>query len=84
MRSLTQHSPPHPGEILSELYFAPLKLSHWEAAKKLGISSTRLSSILDGRMAITSVTAAKLARAFQTTPWFWLNLQINYDLFNVK
>jgi len=37
------HSPPHPGEILRELYLAPMRVTIVEAAKTLGVSSKHVS-----------------------------------------
>ncbi len=36
--------------------------------------------IVNGQRAISADTALRLARYFQTTAEFWLNLQMNYDL----
>jgi addiction module HigA family antidote len=40
----------------------------------------RISAIVNGRRAITVDTAMPLARYFGTSPQYWLNLQIAYDL----
>ncbi|MBL7852592.1 MAG: HigA family addiction module antidote protein [Cyclobacteriaceae bacterium] len=79
-KKFIQQNPPHPGEILQELYFTPLKLSVTSAADKLFITRPNLSAILNGRAGISPVMALKLSRAFDTTPHYWLNLQANYDL----
>lgn len=83
MKKFIQHSPPHPGEILSELYFEPLDLTVTEAAEKLLISRPNLSAIINGKAGISPQMAVKLAKAFNTTPHYWLNLQANYDLWEV-
>jgi addiction module HigA family antidote len=83
MKKFIQHDPPHPGEILSELYFEPLKLTVTEAAEKLFITSPNLSAIINGKAGISPNMAVKLARAFTTSPHYWLNLQANYDLWQV-
>lgn len=75
-----QADPPHPGEVLAELYFEPLKLTVTEAAEKLLIARPNLSAIVNGRAGISASMALKLAKAFNTTPQFWLNLQVSYDL----
>ena len=36
--------------------------------------------VVNGRRGITADTALRLARYFDTTPKFWLNLQTSYDL----
>jgi addiction module HigA family antidote len=41
---------------------------------------TRVSEIAHGRRGITADTALRLARYFDTTPEFWMNLQAAYDL----
>ena len=83
MKKFIQHDPPHPGQILYELYFQPLKLSVTEAAGKLLITRPNLSAIINGKAGISPQMAVKLARAFNTTPHYWLNLQANYDLWQV-
>lgn len=80
MKQSIQHSPPHPGEILYEFYFEPLKLSVTEAAGKLLITRPNLSAIINGKAGISPQMALKLAKAFDTSPQYWMNLQINYDL----
>lgn len=80
MKALIQHDPSHPGTILYEFYFEPLNLNITEAAEKLQITRPNLSAIVNGKAGISAVMALKLAKAFKTTPQFWMNLQTNYDL----
>jgi addiction module HigA family antidote len=40
----------------------------------------RISAIVNGKRAITVDTAMRLARYFSTSPQYWLNLQIAYDI----
>ena len=70
----------HPGEILSELYLAPLDMSAGALAKRLGVPRTRIERVVTRDTAISSDTALRLARFFGTTPQYWMNLQTNYDL----
>jgi addiction module HigA family antidote len=74
------HNPPHPGEILKELYFEPLSLSVTELAKALNMARKTLSAILNGHAGISPLIAIKLSMAFDTTPESWLELQSQYDL----
>ncbi|MEJ0056036.1 MAG: HigA family addiction module antitoxin [Bacteroidota bacterium] len=83
MKKFIQRNPPHPGEILYELYFEPLKLNITAAADKLLITRPNLSAIINGKAGISPVMAVKLARAFDTTPHYWLALQANFDLWQV-
>ena len=73
-------NPPHPGRILKQDCIEPLSLSITEAALKLGISRQSLSEIVNGKTGISPVMALKLAKAFNTSPEFWLNMQQKYDL----
>lgn len=79
MRQRTR-PPTHPGGILKRQYLEPLGIGVSQAALALGVTRKTLSKILNERGAITSEMALRLARAFNTTPEFWLNLQRNYDL----
>jgi addiction module HigA family antidote len=49
-------------------------------AKEIHVPANRISSIIAGRRAITGETALRLARYFETTPEYWLNMQARYDL----
>ncbi len=72
--------PIHPGEILLEEYLKPLGLSANRLARALRVPPNRVSAIVAGKRNITGDTAWRLARAFNTSPQFWMNLQAAYDL----
>ena len=72
--------PVHPGEILSEEFMKPLKLSMNKLAIDLRVPLTRIADIVHERRGITIDTALRLARYFKNTPVFWMNLQVRYDL----
>ena len=80
----TRRKPTHPGNILKEDYLIPLQISVTEMAVKLGVSRKTLSKILNEKGSITPDMALRLARAFDTTPKLWLNLQQNIDLWNAE
>jgi len=81
MRKSRRRLPPvHPGEILSEDLLKPLGLSLNRLGRDLRVPVTRVSEIVHGRRSITADTALRLARYFDTTPEFWMNLQAAYDL----
>ncbi len=73
-------SPIHPGEILKQQFMVPFGLSANKLAAALGMPPNRISSIVNGARSVTPDTALKLARFFDTTPEFWVNLQSHYDL----
>ena len=72
--------PVHPGEILHEDYLAELGMTANALAKALHVPPPRVNDIVRERRGITADTALRLARYFNTTPQFWLNLQSAYDL----
>jgi antitoxin HigA-1 len=72
--------PVHPGEVLREEFLVPLEMSGNALALALCVPATRLHEIVNERRGITADTAYRLARYFDTTPEFWMNLQAAYDL----
>ena len=71
---------PHPGETIREDYLKPLAMSVNKLALELRVPATRMTEIVNGRRGISADTALRLARFFNTTPKFWLNLQVSFDL----
>ena len=90
MRTITRepkammYNPPHPGEILKEDYLIPLDLTVTAAAAALGVTRKTLSAILNERAGISPAMAMRLAKAFDTSAEFWLNLQVQYDLWRAR
>src|SRR5579859_522475 len=74
------HSPPHPGEILRDLYLAPMRVTIVQAAKALGVTSKHVSGIVNGHVRITADMAIRLAAALGTDAQTWVNLQAQRDL----
>jgi len=72
--------PIHPGEILSEEFLKPMKISQYRLAKDIGVSPRRINEIVHGKRAISPNTALRLSRYFGMSERFWLNLQARYDL----
>lgn len=70
----------HPGEILREEFMMPLGLSAHALAVALRVAAPRINDIVREKRGITPDTALRLARYFNSTPQFWLNLQTSYDL----
>lgn len=70
----------HPGEVLREEFLTPLDMSANALAMALHVPAPRINDIVRERRAVTPDTALRLARYFDTTAQFWLNLQSAYDL----
>jgi len=82
---VTDKIPPvHPGEVLLEEFLKPWNISQNSLSHHMGITTTRLNDIVRGRRGITGDTAIRLARATNTTPEFWMNLQALFDLETAK
>jgi addiction module HigA family antidote len=72
--------PIHPGEVLREEYLVPLDMTAHALAMALHVPAPRINEIVRQKRAITPDTALRLARFFNTTAQFWMNLQSAYDL----
>ncbi|WP_439236744.1 HigA family addiction module antitoxin [Lonepinella koalarum] len=80
----TQRKPTAIGEILQEEFLAPLNLKIGDLAQILDVHRNTASAIVNNHSKITIEMAVKLAKAFGTTPEFWLNLQNNIDLWELN
>jgi len=76
------HNPPHPGEVLKELWLEPADVTVTAAALALGCSRKHVSGIINGRAAITADMALRLAAWLKTTPESWLTMQAAWDLWH--
>ncbi len=76
--------PVHPGEILREDYIKERGLTITEVAQGLGITRPNLSNVVNEHAGISPELAVKLSEAFGNTAEFWLNLQLNYDLWHAE
>jgi antitoxin HigA-1 len=76
--------PAHPGNILKDLFMEPLGLSQTDCAQNLGVTRKTLSMLLNEHQGISAEMALRLAKAFNTTPDVWMNLQRNYDLWHAE
>jgi len=72
--------PIHPGEIIREEYLVPLQMTSHALAMALRVPAPRINDIVRERRAVSPDTALRLARYFNTTAQFWLNLQSSFDL----
>jgi addiction module HigA family antidote len=72
--------PVHPGEILRKEYLEPMGMSANALAKALHLTPSRVNDIVLERRGVTADTAVRLARYFNSSAQFWLNLQSMYDL----
>ncbi len=78
--SKNQMRPIHLGEVLREEFMEPLHLDINSLANALHIPVTDISDMVTEKCAVDASMALRLARYFNTTPQFWLNLQTVHDL----
>jgi addiction module HigA family antidote len=81
VRTPTHRPPTHPGKILREEFLLPMKLSQRQLADGIYVSYQRINELVNGKRGITASTALRLSKFFGTTPGYWLNLQLRWDLF---
>ena len=72
--------PTHPGEILLEEFLKPMGLTQVAFARHVGIPLQRVNEIIRGKRGVTPESAWLFAKALNTSPEFWMNLQMAYDL----
>jgi len=70
----------HPGRVLLREFLEPMSLTQTELSQHLGVPIQRINELVRGKRGVTPETAWLLSKAFGTTPEFWMNLQVNYDL----
>ncbi len=74
--------PTPPGEILKYEFLEPLGMTQLQLATAIGITRVRVNEIILGKRSITTDTAFRLAQYFNTTPDFWLGLQMDVDMWD--
>lgn len=81
---MMQRKPTSVGEILLEEFLEPLNLKIGDLAEILDVHRNTVSNIINNSSRLTLEMAVKLAKAFGTSPEFWLNLQTNVDLWELN
>lgn len=81
---MTMKNPPHPGEIIRDLCIKALGLTVTEAAEGLGVTRKTLSQLLNGHAGVSPEMAVRLSQSFGRSPESWLQLQLQYDLAQVR
>ncbi len=84
VRVPTHRPPTHPGEMLLEEFLNPLGLTQRDLATAIRVPYQRVNDLIHQRRGVTPSTALRLAKFFNTTPGFWMNLQARWDLYSAK
>ncbi|HAR33896.1 MAG TPA: addiction module antidote protein, HigA family [Desulfobacter sp.] len=77
---ITKRQPVSVGEIIKEEYLAQMQITQEQLATAMGVSRKTVNEICNGRRTITVDSALLLAKVFENTPDFWLNMQRRSDL----
>lgn len=77
-------NPPHPGELVRFDCLEPLGLSITDAAKALNVSRQALNNLVNKKSGISPEMAVRLSKVFNSSPEFWMRLQLNYDLAQIE
>lgn len=72
-------TPIHPGELLAD-ELQELNMSANQLASILKVPANRITQLLKGQRAVTADTARRLAQFFGTTPQYWMNLQMIFEI----
>ena len=84
VRLPTHRQPTHPGEMLLDEFLNPMGLSQRDLADGIRVPYQRINEIVNGRRGITPSTALRLAKYFGNSEGFWMNLQLRWDLYQVR
>lgn len=79
-----ERPPTHPGEMLRKEFLEPMGMTQRELAECMGVHLPRVNELINGKRSVTPQTATMLARVFETSERFWLNLQSAYDLYELR
>lgn len=78
--NITKRKPVSVGEMITEEFMIPLKITQGQLAIAMGVSRKTVNELCTNRRSITADTALMLARVFGNNPDFWLNLQRRNDI----
>ncbi|TBM25664.1 HigA family addiction module antitoxin [Hafnia paralvei] len=79
-----QRKPTTVGDVLLYEYLEPTGLKIVELADMLQVHRNTISALVNNNRKLTTDMAFRLAKAFDTTEEFWMNLQKNVDIWEVE
>ena len=81
VRVPTNRIPTHPGEMLLEEFLNPMGISQRDLADNIHVPYQRVNEIIIARRGITPSTALRLAKYFNMSADFWMNVQLRWDMY---
>lgn len=82
--SIQQHNPPHPGGFITRIYLEPFNLGSNDVAKKLMVSPSTFSRLVNEKADVSPEMALKLSKVFGRSAESWLLMQATYDLYKAR
>jgi len=81
---MRQHNPPHPGKFIRRTYIEPFEVSARQIAQHLAVSPSTFSRLVAEQSKVTPDMAIRLSKVLGQSPQSWLQMQINYDLWQAR
>jgi addiction module HigA family antidote len=79
-----QRKPTSVGDVLLYEYLEPTGLRINDLADMLQVHRNTVSKLLNNNSKLTTDMAFRLAKVFDTSVEFWLNLQTNVDIWEIQ
>ncbi len=70
--------------MLKEEFLVPMRLTQKQLARSLHVSYPIINELVNGKRGISPSLALRLAKFFNTSPDFWMNLQLRWELYHTQ
>jgi antitoxin HigA-1 len=80
----TNRPPTPPGEMLREEFLSPMQIDEQQLAESIHVPYQYIKEIIADQKSITPSIALRLAKFFDMSPDFWMNLQMRWDLYQTQ
>lgn len=80
----SRRAPPHPGDVLLRRFLRPRGITQVRLCNAVGISGPNLNRFVKGGSSVRASWAWRFAQALGTTPQYWMNLQIEHDVWHAR
>ena len=70
--------------ILKEEFLLPMQLTQKQLAKAIHVSYQRINEMINCKRGISPSLSLRLAKYFGTSPDFWMNLQLRWELYHAQ
>lgn len=84
IRVPSHRTPTHPGEMLLEEFLTPMGLTKQKLAAAIHVPELQIHNLIQGQEGISPSLALRLARVFNMSASFWMNLQLRWDLYQAQ